>query len=174
MRMKKGKKNLPAGQAAIEFIIVSVVIFFFLFLLLSMGIVFVVASYLDYATFMAARTYKTGAFQQSSQERAAREVFNGYFDKVNGIARNPQLQFVRTDPNSVRTEGLVASWDIELFYLPPFFVGTNVPPSTIRLTSEAHLGRDPSSAECQGFFSNFASRLGVGEEFAEIMEDNGC
>lgn len=171
---RKRKIANTSGQAAMEFIIVSVVIFFFLFLLLSMAIVFVVSSYLDYATFMAARTYKTGAAQQSSQERVAREIFLAYFDKVNGIARNPQIQFIRTDPNSVRTEGILTSWEIDMFYLPPVFVGANGPTGRIRLSSEAHLGRDPSSVECQGFFSNFARRFGVSEDFAEIMEDNGC
>lgn len=172
----RSKRNKPknSGQAAIEFIVVSVVIFFFLFLLLSMAIVFVVSSYLDYATYMAARTYKTGAAFQSSQERVAREIFLAYFDKVDGIARNPQIDFVRTNPNSVRTEGIVASWDIDMFYLPPVFVGANGPTGRIRLTSEAHLGRDPSSDECNSFFTNFAARFGVSEDFAQIMEDNGC
>jgi Flp pilus assembly protein TadG len=168
------QKQKQEGQAAVEFILISVVIFFFLFMLLSMSIVFVVSSYLDYATFMAARTYKAGAFEPASQERAARSVFLAYFDKVNGIARNPQLEFVRTQANNVRTEGIVTSWNIDLFYLPPVFLGANGPTSAIRLTSEAHLGRDPSSAECSDFFVSFLRRFGVGEEFVSDMEDNGC
>lgn len=162
------------GQAAIEFIVVVVVIFFFLFLLFSLAMLFAISSYMDYATFMAARTYKTGAFKESSQFRNAQTVFNSYFDKVSGLARKPSLEIVRTDPTSVRTEGLLASYDVDLFYLPPVFMGSNTPGSVLRLNTEAHLGRDPSFEECQNFFTSFAAKFGVSSDYAELMEDNGC
>jgi hypothetical protein len=63
---------------------------------------------------------------------------------------------------------------MDLFYLPPIFVGEGAP-SRIRLNSEAHLGRDPSHDECRAFFRAFGSRAGVSDEnFLEMMEDNGC
>ncbi len=163
------------GQAAIEFVAISVVLFFFLLFFLSLSILLVVSDYIEYATFMAARTYKSGASRQVIQQRNAQIVFNAYFDKIQGIARRPNLDFVRTDQNNVRTEGILASYDMDLFYLPPVFAGALTPPSRIRLNSEAHLGRDPSHEECRAFFNQFGQRAGVDDpNILEMMEDNGC
>jgi hypothetical protein len=173
--MNKKTKKSQRGQAAIEFIAISIVLFFFLFFFLSVSILFVVSDYIEYATFMAARTYKSGASRQPIQQRNAEIVFKSYFDKIQGIARRPNLDFIRTEPDNVRTEGLLASYDIDLFYLPPIFAGSTTTPSRIRLNSEAHLGRDPSHEECRAFFTKFGERVGVADaNFIEMMEDNGC
>lgn len=174
MNLRRTKKG-QSGQAAIEFIAISVVLFFFLLFFLSISILFVVSDYIEYATFMAARTYKSGASRQPIQQRNAEIVFNSYFDKVQGIARRPNLEFIRTEEDNVRTEGLMASYDIDMFYLPPVFVGGGGTPSRIRLNSEAHLGRDPSHEECRSFFTGFGQRVGVTDpNILEMMEDNGC
>ncbi len=169
------KKKGQRGQAAIEFIAISVVLFFFLLFFLSISILFVVSDYVEYATFMAARTYKSGASRQPIQQRNAEIVFNSYFDKIQGLARRPNLEFVRTEQDNVRTEGILASYDIDLFYLPPVFAGNLGTPSRIRLNSETHLGRDPSHEECRTFFTNFGQSAGVSDpNILEMMEDNGC
>ncbi len=174
MRYWKNKQQ-QKGQAAIEFIAISVVLFFFLLFFLSLSILLVVSDYIEYATFMAARTYKSGASRQAIQQRNAQIVFNAYFEKIQGIARKPNLDFVRTDQNNVRTEGILASYDMDLFYLPPVFAGALSPPSRIRLNAEAHLGRDPSHDECRAFFTQFGGRAGVNDpNILEMMEDNGC
>src|SRR5205085_145667 len=95
------RKNNEKGQAAIEFIAIAVVLFFFLLFFLSLSIVLVVSDYIEYATFMAARTYKSGASRQAIQQRNAQIVFNTYFEKIQGIARKPNLDFIRTDENNV-------------------------------------------------------------------------
>ncbi len=168
------KKN-ESGQAAIEFIAVSVVLFFFLLFFLSLSLLLVVSDYIEFATYMAARTYKSGASRQPIQQRNAEIVFNAYFEKIQGIARRPNLEFLRTEENNVRTEGIVASYDMDLFYLPPVFAGAGAGTSRIRLNSEAHLGRDPSHDECRAFFKEFGSKAGINDDnFLEMMEDNGC
>lgn len=175
--MKAWKKHLKdrKGQAAVEFMMVAVVLFFFLLFFLSLSILLVVSEYIDYATFMAARTYKTGASRETKQRENAKLVFDTYTNKIQGIARNIKLEFdVRTDPNSTQTAGLLATYDMDLFYLPPIFSKTRNP-SRISLSAESHLGRDPSFEECQNFFLGFIRRAGAGfESVAEQMEDNGC
>lgn len=141
---------------------------------MSISILLVVSDYLEYATFMAARTYKAGASRPEIQQRNAELVFNSYFEKIQGIAKRPSLEFMRTEQDNVRTEGLVASYDMDMFYLPPVFSGTEVP-SRIRLNSEAHLGRDPSAEECRAFFTGFASKAGISDgAFISMMDDTGC
>lgn len=176
--MKTLKKNRKeSGQAAIEFIIVVIVVFFFLFFFLSISILIVTSEYIDYATFMAARTYKSGFGTREVQESNARKVFlEQYMPNVQGIARNIRLDVVNGTGGN-QTEGVVASYDMDLFYLPPLFVGNNLPPSRITLQSEAHLGRDPSGADCRTYFDNFSKQfnLGIdGTSLVQQMEDNGC
>ena len=170
----KRRKN-QEGQAAIEFIVSMLVIFFFLLFMLSLSILLVVSDYVEYATFMAARTYKAGASQIGKQEEHAEIVFNAYVDKIRGIARNFDVRFVR-DPSDEQAAGMVVDYDIDMFYLPPIFMGNASPPSTIRLSSEAHLGRDPAFQDCQGFFNNIAGQLfGIdNSNLVEQLADNGC
>lgn len=167
-----------SGQAAIEFIAVVIVIFFFLFFYLSLAIVLTVSEYMDYATFMAARTYKSGFSTEEFQKRYARDlVFKKYTDNINpSIARNFNLEFVQLDPDDEQTKGVVASYDMDLFYLPPIFVtGNNQPVSRISLKSEAYLGRDPAFADCTNYFQDFLNRMGVNAGgLTGLMEDNGC
>lgn len=171
------KARGTSGQAAIEFIVVVIVVFFFLFFFLSMSFLFVVSDYIDYATFMAARTYKAGLSSEAIQEQRAQEVFNSYVQKVQGLARNFQpLVFTKLDPQDEQSSGVVSTYDIDLFYLPPLFLGEQLE-SRITLQSEAHLGREPSGSDCENFFIQFGRRnnLGVdGNALVERMDDTGC
>ncbi len=169
-------KGRESGQAMVEFIAVVVVVFFFLFFFLSLALTLVISSYMDYATFMAARTFKAMYVSQDKQEEFARAEFDKYTSKISGIARNFDLQFLQAQPGDEQTWGVQASYDVDLFYLPPVLLGTNIP-SVIRLTSEAYLGRDPAFEDCQTFFENFVSRFGLagnGADFSDQMFDNGC
>jgi hypothetical protein len=164
-----------SGQAAVEFIAVAVVLFFFLLFLMSTAFLLVISDYIDYATFMAARTLKSGFSRAETQQENARLVFDQYISKIEGLARNFRLDFVRSDPGSQATEGVVVSYDIDLFYLPPLFVTDGAPASRITLTSESHLGRDPSFEECMQYFQNYANEVGITDPVViEQLEDNGC
>ncbi len=176
MRLRKLKTR--SGQAAIEFIAVIVVVFFFLFFYLSLAIVLTVSEYMDYATFMAARTYKAGFSSEEFQRRGAQEqVFRKYTDKINpSIARNFKLEFTQLDPKDDQTQGIVATYDMDLFYLPPIFVtGDNQPASRITLKSETFLGRDPTTRECISYFEQLTQSLGIDMGGrVTLMDDNGC
>lgn len=168
------------GQSAVEFILVSVIVFFFLLFFLSLAFTLVLTQYMDYATFMAARTYKAGHFDIGNQREKARIVFRQYLTPVlaNPLVRSvSELEFVKADPNSrdYQTEGVRATYEVNLFYLPPIFAKDRIA-STLTLTSESFLGRDPNNKECTEFFKSFISRLGINMKESEIgnMEDNGC
>jgi Flp pilus assembly protein TadG len=174
--MLRKRHNNHKGQAAIEFMVIMVVIFFFLFFFLSLAIVLVVSDYVEYANFMAARTYKSGGTSETYQFRNAQTVFSAYTDRIQGIAKNFTLQRSIIDPNVQQTAGLVSTYDINLFYFPPIFLLENIPPAKVKLKTEAYLGRDPAADECSGFFSKFAQKyLGIDSNYyVEQMEDNGC
>lgn len=172
------RREAQSGQAAIEFIVVVLVIFFFLFFFLSLSIALVVSDYIEYATFMAARTYKSGFSDENFQRQYATQVFDTYFEKVQGIARNPQLRFVQTEAGDEQSRGIDVRYDIDLFYLPPIFVTNAGPISRIELQAEAQLGRDPGILECREYFNQLANNLGFGiggvPALVNQMEDNGC
>jgi Flp pilus assembly protein TadG len=178
--LEKNKKNRQneRGQAAIEFIVVVVVIFFFLLFYLSLSLLLVTSEYIDYATFMAARTYKSGFSTKEYQQKYANDIFNSYTSKVQGIARNMQLSFVDPQNGDEQTAGVVSTYQMDIFYLPPVFIKTGpLPISRINLSSEAHLGRDPSYQDCQNFFQQFSQRFGLGIEGTTLMQqmdDNAC
>jgi len=164
----------PSGQAAIEFIVCILVIFFFLFFYLSLAILIVTSEYIDYATFMAARTLRSGYRSRQGAEANARIVFDKYTQRIQGIARNFKLDLVGSDDPD--RAGVISTYDMDLFYLPPIFMGSQTPPSRVTLQSESHLGREPGHEECFQFFRSFVRRLNIpnGEAFVEEMEDNGC
>jgi len=162
-----------SGQSAVEFMIVTLVVFFFLLFFLSLSFALVLSQYMDYATFMAARTYKAAHGDLPTQRDNAQKVFFAYADRVTAtsLVRNVRLDF----PNN---NGVRAQYELSLFYLPPLFVDQPIP-SRILLTSESFLGRDPNTDECFSFFESFASRLrlqmlGEGNDLTRQMEDNGC
>jgi len=171
----KWKLKNKRGQAAIEFMVVVVVLLFFLLFFMSASFVMVISDYVEYATFMAARTLKTGSSREEIQQRNAKLVFDTYTEKIEGIARNFKLEFLRTEENNVRTEGVFVTYDMDLFYLPPVFASANAQTSRIQLSAESHLGRDPSFEECQNYFAQFIRKFGIGDALiAQQMDDNGC
>lgn len=172
------------GQSAVEFILVCLVVFFFLLFFLSISFVLILSQYMDYATFMAARTYKAAHGDAQEQQQQAQTVFTSYTRLVLGsglVKRVSPLQFIKVDPNGRdhQTEGVRAQYDLDLFYLPPLFITGRAPSSGITLTSESFLGRDPNYDECTSFFKRFTDRLGIQMQFGNAdysarMEDNGC
>lgn len=177
MRLKKLKNK--KGQTAVEFILICLVVFFFLLFFLSLAFVLVLSQYMDYATFMTARTYKAAHGDTGSQLAKAQQVFEAYVAPVrgSGLVRNiSPLNITQANPTDRqnRSEGFRVTYDLNLFYLPPLFAKNKVD-SVITLTSESFLGRDPNVDECLGFFKDFTSRLGIdARDLVSRMEDNGC
>ncbi|MBI4404918.1 MAG: pilus assembly protein [Deltaproteobacteria bacterium] len=171
------KPRSRTGQAAIEFIMVVVVVFFFLFFFLSTSIVLVVSNYMDYATFMAARTLKTGYSNPARQMALAESVFRSYVEKIGAIVKGTTLTQISVDPSDLNTAGLEASYRINRYFLPPVYLPGSEYNAILTLQSEAHLGRDPSMEECKNYFKNLTSRFGISisnELYWENMDDNGC
>lgn len=166
MKHLKFKKLNEKGQSAVEFIIVTVVVFFFLLFYMSFAITLVASEYVDYATFMAARAYKSGNINQLKQETAGKIVFDQYLEPINSVIKSRRINFTNG--------GAISSYQVDLFYLPPLFVKTPTP-SRITLNSEAIMGRDPSIDDCLNFFSSLANQFGFGQTYlTNVMEDNGC
>ncbi len=181
VQKKSPRSRSDRGQAAVEFMMIVVVLFFFLFFLLSLSIVIIVSEYIEYSAFMAARTYKAGFSNEARQEANAKLIFDKYFEKVQGIARAPKLEFKRAEPGNEQTAGLLVRYDMDLFYLPPLFGPGPTPPSRISLVTESHLGRDPSfdevcNPQAGSFFINLLNQFGIqnSDVIAEQMDDNGC
>lgn len=181
----------------VEFMIAVIVIMFFLFLMLSLSILMVTSEYMEYAAFMAARTYRTGYSTASSQATRARLVAQQYAVNVANLLSNGasgvNIEVIDGDAgprlnNPVGDQGggmagVRIRYRIPLFYLPPVFAGTFIDPN-INLTTESFYGRDPSAEEAcgdNGFFQQFLQNTpGVnlnGSDAAAVasqMEDNGC
>jgi Flp pilus assembly protein TadG len=177
--MKRGFKQRGAGekgQSAIEFIVVVVVLLFFLLFFLSFSILLVVSDYVEYATFMAARTYKSMYSTQAVQERNARTVFQSYTRNIQGLARNLNLEFVDGGQRGDQAAGVKATYTLDMFYLPPLFVPTGFPGSAVTLSTETRLGRDPANEDCSNYFTRFVGRFGLGIDprYVNLMDDNGC
>ena len=172
---KKSLLKRREGQAAIEFIVVVVVILFFLLFFLSLSILLTVSDYIEYATFMSARTYKSMFESEEIQERNARTVFDAYTSRIQGIARNFNLEFLPGQDQGNQAAGVRVNYDIDMFYLPPVFMPEGAPTSQITLTSETRLGRDPSYQDCNGYFQRFVGQFPIGaDRLVRQMDDNGC
>ncbi len=166
------------GQAAIEFILVSLVVFFFLLFYLSLCVLLVSSEYMDYVTFMTARTMKSAYNSQDTQNANARRVFDKYVSKVDGVVRKFNLEF--TQGATPMEDGVRVSYEADLFYLPPIFAGDSIQ-SRLPLTSETKLGREPNFDACDptkpnSFFTGFINKFGITgmENLLGQMEDNGC
>ena len=177
----------------VEFMISVIVIMFFLFLMLSLSILMVTSEYMEYAAFMAARTYRTGYSTASSQQTRGRAIAQRYVDNVSNLLSNNTANIEMIDGgdagaprlnNAIGDQGgglagVRISYRIPIFYLPPVFAGTFIDPN-ITLTTETFLGRDPSAEECSNFFPQFLQRVGANlggsdpSAVASQMEDNGC
>ncbi len=176
MRNQFKKLRSRSGQSAIEFIIVVVVILFFLLFFLSLSVLLITSEYIEYATFMSARTYKSMFGSQNDQQQNAKIVFDTYAQRVQGIARNFNLSFLDGQDRGQQAAGVRASYSIDLFYLPPFFM-QNIPQSRIRLSTETRLGRDSSYEDCFNFFNTFIQKFPIGVsggKYVGLMDDNGC
>jgi len=188
-------KKSAAGQTMVEFLISVIVIMFFLFLMLSLAILMVTSEYLEYAAFMAARTYRTGYSTAASQKQRADLVARQYVANVGNLLSGvPNIEVIdgnetgvpnlaNVGPKGAGIAGVRISYRMPLFYLPPVFAGSFADPN-ISLVTESFYGRDPSADEACGgddsFFRRFLQRVAPNLNgtnpalVAGQMEDNGC
>jgi hypothetical protein len=180
----------------VEFMISVLVVAFFLFLMLSLAILMVTSEYMEYAAFMAARTYRAGYSTEASQRTRANLIAQQYVANVANLLSGGTADIEVIDGNDAGAPrldspvgdqgglaGVRITYRMPLFYLPPVFAGTFIDPN-IQLTTETFYGRDPSAQEAcdssQGYFRRFLEQVGANLGSANIedvvgqMEDNGC
>ncbi len=175
------------GQSTVEFALTMTLFLGFTFFLLQTSLAFSFGNYAHYATFMAARSYLSSGPDSSDQQQRAQFVI-GYMlkrsayqprsDKFPSIAKGsggasadfpgldlgPGRLYQASDDNSLWMVGARYTFTSRLFPLP---IGRKrgsasaSPPSSITLTSESWLGREPSEVECtaamgtlKGIFDN--------------------
>lgn len=196
---KKAKRS-ESGQAAVEFMSVVIVFFFFLFFLASFALVLVLSSYMDYVAFMTARTFQSATGDvgtngvsdvtiaeaparagatPSTQFQHAVSVFNDYVGPLSPtVIRNATLTIVQNTSRE-QVSGVQIRYELNLFYMPPIFLGNAAPSSRVTLTSEARLGREPTTRECLAFFTSYMSKFGIpstvnGASVQDKLDDSGC
>lgn len=172
----KIKKINQQGQAVIEFLLCSLVIFFFLLFYLSLCVLLISSEYMDYATFMAARTLKASYDKPDTQDSNARTVFSQYANKLSPVVRNFNVQINGEGPQA----GVRVEYEADLFYLPPIFVSGAIP-SRLRLSTQTRLGREPNFNVCDSsnpdsYFLKFINHFQIQgmDSLVGQMEDNGC
>jgi hypothetical protein len=152
------------GQAIVEFILTLTVSLGFVFFYIQLCFALAWGSYVQYATFMAARAYLSAGPNADEQTERAQEVLKRMVkqgsrsnqDRFPGFARGegggdlagaeigPGSEYDSTDPGKAWMDGVRYTFRSRLFLFP----ATNASVSGVTLTSETWLGREPSYGEC--------------------------
>lgn len=185
------KKSNERGQATIEFVLVLTFLLGFVFFNLQFAMVSAFGSYVQYATFMSARTLMAATKSDRTQRDNARRVLVQMLKKSEGetgtdrwpmvgqgVDGNDDLEGAEigaspASPNnpgssSSSTEGVRYTFKSRLFFF--WFQegggvsGKNASANYLTLTSESWLGREPTYDSCLDDLSDV--------EGAVI--DNGC
>ncbi len=171
-------------------LLVSVILFF-----LQLSLIMAVGSYAHYATFMAARTFLSGATTSSRQRERAAEIITLLLKKgpgqegidrwpgvAKGIANGttPAGATIGAGPQFAQNRTPSLSWQEGVRYtfrsrllLMPFLrdesgsgAAGGDPISSVDLTAESWLGREPTREECLEAIAAASGGKGI--------VDNGC
>jgi len=173
------------GQATVEFLLTSILIFGITFFFFQLSFIFAYGSFVHYATFMSARAYLSAGYDIDDQEERARSVIvttlkKGVIspeverwpaiargvdmgDDPEGVKIGEHEKFVRDDKDFSWLEGVRYTFKARLFIIP---MGLAPDANVIELTSETWLSRHPTEDDCRVYLEKE-----VGGR-AEI--DNGC
>ena len=173
------------GQATIEFGLTIIFVMALLLFFIQISLIFAWGNYIHYATFMSARAYLSGSFNQEDQSERARSVMVKMVKRGEGRAgldRYPALatgvggtpagirigggpQFSAGDLSSSWMQGVRYTFKSRLFLIPlqRGQEGNSSAANSLTLSSESWLGREPTYDEC---FQNVRSMVGI--------IDNGC
>lgn len=192
--MKTKAKN-QAGQSTLEFVLTIILLMGFVTFYTRFAFFLGYANVVQYATFMSARAYQSGAATRDDQVAAAENVIVSLLKKGAGqrnterfsIARaenggspkgatvGPAANFVATDDDFSWLQGVRYSFRgqlfVNLFGSRPTqaSAASGGSPGEVKLTSESWLGREPTDEECG---RELASRSSNGNKPEE--PDNGC
>lgn len=163
------------GQSTIEFLLTLSFTFGFVFLYAKLAFNYTNGYLLQYATFMASRSYlvyDTGSVDESGQDINARN-----FAETNVFAKivpQASLGLKANHPGQSRGSlytGLYYDFVQEFSYNN--LIGGRVP---MHFRSESFLGREPTRSECLRRIGNSFKNLAAVDDFPlnATLEDNGC
>lgn len=153
-----------SGQALVEFILSLTVALGVVFLYIQLCLGLAWGSYVQYATFMAARAYLSAGPSRADQMERAENVLRRMVkrgsssseDRLPSIARGegggdlrgaeigPGSEYDPNDPSKAWMDGVRYTFRSRLFLAPLGGASAN----GVTFTSEAWLGREPSYEEC--------------------------
>ena len=189
------KKN-EAGQSTLEFVLTIILLMGFVTFYTRFAFFLGYANVVQYATFMSARAYQSGAESIDDQKKAAENVIVALLKKGEGqrnterfsIARGENggsprganigqdtANFVATDDDFSWLQGVRYSFRgqlfVNLFGSRPTqaSAASGASPGEVKLTSESWLGREPTAEECR---RELATRSSNGNR--PEAPDNGC
>lgn len=173
------------GQSTIEFALTITLFLTFTFFFLQLGLVFAFGNYVQYATFMAARSYLSAGPDSQDQEQRARYVigtmlkrsaFQTRTDKFPSIAKGyggdgefPGLlvgrgsMYQENNDDTLWMTGVQYTFSGKLFPVPLGRSSNGTSLTSLQLTSESWLGRDPTDSECTSAMEKIKGSI-----------DNGC
>ena len=178
--IRRYSKRKQSGQSVIEFILVSFIFLSFFFMYMKMCMGFAVAHFFNYATFMAARSYFSGGYSESTQKQAGEAAlrsylgedggrFKGLVEPVDGagtVGRGPQYnegQYYET----YWQQGATYKFKMRLPLVPLVSALRGAGNAPIELESESWLNREVSYDECVRYLTEGGNRR-------PWLYDNGC
>lgn len=159
---------------------VTFVFLTFFFMYMKMCLTFSVGHFIHYATFMAARSYNSGAYSESIQRQSGQTALASYLgeegNRFKGIVKpvegggtvGPGPQF--NDGNYFETswqQGAMFKFKASLQMMPLISVARTSGNRPIEMTAESWLGREVTYEECVQFMTE-------GEGSRPWLFDNGC
>lgn len=183
MSIPKRKKK-ESGQSLIEFILTLFSFMTILFMVVQVSLGFGVANYIQYATFMTARSLLSSGTTEQEQIQRAQGVLRKFVgengNRFQGIVRageegDPPGGFVGGTPLARGSLGKPAARDQAWeqgatfkfkarLYMLPMVRSRSGTQNFVELESQTWLGREPSEQECQKYVT----------ERKGITIDNGC
>ena len=189
-------RRKESGQSTLEFVLTLILLIGFVLFYTRFAYFLGYANLVQYATFMSARAYESGAASRDDQETAAENVIVALLKKGQGqrnterfaIARAENVgsprgarigngaNFVATDESFSWQQGVRYGFRGELFVSlfgstpTQASVAPGENPGTVKLTSESWLGREPTEEECR---EELNTRSSNGIRLVE-GPDNGC
>ena len=165
------------GQSTIEFIMTISAAIGFFFLFLKMALNYTDGFMVHHATFMAARSYLVNDDDRKElnegDSRAfakAQEVFKKYMPE--GLVKGVDSSLLKeNNPGSMKYHAFVG---LHVEFFEKFSLGFIGGKKSMRLVSEAFLGREPTRAETRQQVCNAIKSLGLNKcEVFVTLEDNG-
>ena len=185
-RRRLGGRRRQVGQSLLELVITLFAFFTIFFMYVQVSLSMGVANFIQYATFMAARSFVSGWQDQRRQTLAAEGVIermlkSGGGERFRGIIQDgeaaigPSPRARPSSPDARKTsweQGVTYKFKIR-FYMVPLIRGlSGDKASQMELESQSWLGREPTEDECVTFMETTGpGRAGIRNAF---VYDNGC